>query len=167
MGSGLHLIEGGWPGRLGILPRPRGGDWLAGDVRAWRASGVGMVVSLLTPEEVADLGLGEEEGACAAEGIRFVAFPIEDRGVPSSTSGALDLIRRILRALNQGDVVGVHCRQGVGRSSIVAAGTLVLSGVDPERALSRVAEGRGVPVPETPEQRRWVLDLARLAAPPP
>src|SRR6476620_4583045 len=61
MRADIYWIPGPWPGRLGIAPRPRGGDWLADEVKAWRAAGVDVVTSLLTPEEVAELGLQEEE----------------------------------------------------------------------------------------------------------
>jgi protein-tyrosine phosphatase len=57
--------------------------------------------------------------------------------------------------------VAVHCWGGVGRSSLVAAALLVLRGSTAQAAWHRVAYARGVPVPETDEQRDWV---ARLAA---
>lgn len=72
----IHWIPGPWPGRLGILLRPRGGDWLSDEVRMWRE--------------------------------------------------ATGLAARLDRALTEGQNVAVHCRQGVGRSALIAA--LVLAG---------------------------------------
>ena len=42
-----------------MLPRPRGGDWLADEIRSLRACGVDVLVSLLTGEEVGELDLAE------------------------------------------------------------------------------------------------------------
>src|SRR5947199_10383844 len=80
MRTEVYWVPGPWPGRLGIIPRPRGGDWLADEVRAWRASGLDVVTSLLTPDEVAALELQEEETRAREEGLEFLAVPIPDYG---------------------------------------------------------------------------------------
>ena len=49
MGTKVYWIAGPWQGRLGIVPRPRGADWLDDETRAWRDVGIDMVVSLLEP----------------------------------------------------------------------------------------------------------------------
>ena len=51
MQAHVFWVAGPWPGRLGILLRPRGGDWLGDEASAWREAGIDMVVSLLEPEE--------------------------------------------------------------------------------------------------------------------
>lgn len=51
-----------------------------------------------------------------------------------------------------GRSVTVPCRQGIGRSAVLAAAVLIATGIDAEDALRRVAEARGRPVPETAEQ---------------
>jgi protein-tyrosine phosphatase len=159
MTTGVFVIPGPWPGRLAVVPRPRGGDWLADELAAWRRAGVGTVVSLLTPDEVIDLDLAEEDRLTYAEGMEFVSFPINDREVPDSTAAAAGLFTKLDAALAAGTTVLIHCRQGIGRSAIVAAGLLVRTGLDAETALGRVASARGLPVPETDEQRRWVAAL--------
>ena len=155
-----YWIPGPWPGRLAILPRPRGGDWLADDVRFWRQSGLDIVVSLLTSEEAKEFALAQEEESCRANGIEFLAFPVVDRGVPSSPAAALDLVRQLDTALTEGKNVGIHCRQGIGRSALIAACLLVLSGMDSESAFGRLSAARGYSVPETTEQREWVTQFA-------
>jgi len=148
-------------GRLGILPRPRGGDWLSDEVAAWREAGVDMVVSLLEAEEAEQLVLEGEAAAAASSGIAFRAFPIPDRGVPASKESVAELAAEIIAALDQGRSIAVHCRQGIGRSGLIAGGVLVATGKKPDAALKAVAEARGLEVPETPEQRRWLEDFAR------
>ena len=98
----MFPVAGPWTGRLGIVPRPRGGDWLADEAIAWRDAGINMVVS---------------------------------------------------------NVVA-HCRQGIGRSSMIVAATLVTGGMDLIDALKTIKKSRGLDVPETDEQRRWLTAFA-------
>jgi protein-tyrosine phosphatase len=166
MRTELYWIKNPWPGRLAILPRPRGGDWLEDEVRAWRQADVDIVVSLLTPDEVADLDLAEEKELCRMNGIEFISFPIADRGVPSSRKAAMDLARKLEKALAEGKNVAIHCRQGIGRSALIAASVLVLSGLDPETACQRLGAARGCTVPETTAQQQWIEELAREVVAP-
>ncbi|MBI3048942.1 MAG: dual specificity protein phosphatase family protein [Acidobacteria bacterium] len=156
----VFWVVGPWCGRLGILPRPRGGDWLEDETLAWREAGIDLVVSLLEPEEEAQFVLQGEAAATAASGIDFRPFPIPDRGVPVSRESVADLADEITSALETGRNVAVHCRQGIGRSGLIVGGVLVAAGKDLDTALEAIKESRGVEVPETEEQRRWLSDFA-------
>lgn len=157
----LFWIKGPWPGKLAIVLRPRGGDWLADEIRSWQTGHLDVVVSLLTNDEIVDLGLTEEAKICETHGIQFHSFPIVDCGVPSSRKTALAFLRQIEGALVDGKCIGVHCRQGIGRSGLIAACLLILAGADPDKALQRVSAARGCPVPETPEQMQWIATFAK------
>jgi protein-tyrosine phosphatase len=161
MRTELYWIEGPWPGRLAIMPRPRGGDWLEDEIQSWRRAGVDAVLSLLTSDEVTDLDLSAEERLCRENGIRFISFPIPDRSVPSSREAILGVLTQLVEELSEGKNVAVHCRQGIGRAALIAIGLLVLSGIDLGSAIGRVGAARGCSVPETPEQRRWIMEFAR------
>ena len=163
MRAEIYWVPGPWKGRLGILPRPRGGDWLADEIRSWRAAGLDVVASLLAPEEVAELELQEEEARSREEGLEYYAFSIPDYGVPRSQRDLAELVRRLEAALEAGKNVGVHCRQGIGRSSLLVASLLVSAGADPAEAFHRIEKARGRPVPDTVEQREWVARLASEA----
>jgi hypothetical protein len=152
-------IDGPWRGRLGIIPRPRGGDWLGDETAAWREAGVDVVVSLLEPEEAAQLVLEGEAAAAAESGIAFRPFPIPDRGVPASRDAVAELATEVIDALEEGRTVAVHCRQGIGRSGLIAGGVLVAGGVAAATALTTISQARGLEVPETEEQRQWLTDL--------
>ena len=164
MKTQLYWLQGPWPGRLAIMPRPRGGDWLEDEIRSWHRAGVRVVLSLLTPEEIADLELSDEAKLCEANGIQFILFPIPDRDVPSSNEAALEISATLIELLNDGKNVAVHCRQGIGRSALIAIGLLAMAGIDPENAIKQVGVARGCPVPETVQQRRWILDFANRTA---
>lgn len=156
----IFWIECEGPGRLAILSRPAA-DWMPDEVSAWRLAGVDTVVSLLEPDEVAELGLGTQPQSCRAEGVAFLSFPVSDRGVPESSSEALQLAERLAAEIRGGGTVGVRCRAGIGRSAVVAACVLAGLGVPTDAAFELIEAARGVAVPDTPEQREWVRMTAR------
>jgi protein-tyrosine phosphatase len=155
----LFWIPGQWPGRLAIAARPRGGDWLEDEANGLRHAGIDTVVSLLENEEAAQLDLLQERSALEHHGIRFISFPIPDRAIPASTPEAVSLMAKIVDALQEGKSIAVHCRQGIGRSGLIATGVLMISGVAPEQAIQAVSSARGTAVPETPEQLLWARKL--------
>ena len=161
MRTELYWIDGPWPGRLAIMPRPRGADWLEDEVQSWRRAGVDVVLSLLTPDERTELGLDQEGPLCRANRIEFQSFPIADRAVPSSMAGYAEQVAKLAEHLANARTVAVHCRQGIGRAALLAIGLLVMSGVGPEAATQQVGKARGCTVPETSEQRRWIADYAK------
>jgi len=160
----LFWIPGTWRGRLAIAVRPRGGDWLSDEVKGWRQAGADVIVSLLEDGEANQLDLEDERGAVESNAMRFLSYPIPDRGIPASTREALSLITQIVDQLDSGKNVILHCRQGIGRSGLIAAGVFVTSGAGSNEALRAVSDARGINVPETIEQRRWVEKLGSRMA---
>lgn len=160
MKTDIYWIDGLAKGRLGIAPRPRGGDWLDDEIQAWQAIGVDCVVSALTPGEEIELALTREEETCRKHGVQFESQAIPDRGVPHVSSSLSRLLSLIAERLAAGKSVVIHCRQGIGRAALVAASVLTSIGEDPERAYARVERARGRPVPDTDEQRMWVREMA-------
>jgi protein-tyrosine phosphatase len=159
-----YHIEGPWQGELAIVPRPRGGDWLEDEINALKDGRFEILVSLLTRDESDEFGLAAEAHLSRSHGLQFCEFPIPDLGIPQSLTAARELIDKLYVGLKAGKKIAIHCRQGIGRSGLIAAGTLVVSGVDPETAFRRVSAARGLPVPETVEQKEWVRELARECA---
>jgi protein-tyrosine phosphatase len=159
----VHWIDLPITGRLAIMPRPRAGDWLDDEITGWRAEGIDTVVSLLEPEEVAELGLRAEADLCREQGMEFISFSIPDRGVPPSFHEAAALAQTLATRIAEGMAVAVHCRAGIGRSSLIAACALVCSGTDPETAFDLIGKARGVSVPDTEGQRNWVLAFRDVA----
>ncbi len=160
MRTELYWIAAPSPGRLAIMPRPRGGDWLEEEIQAWRRSGVDLVVSLLAIDEQIDLDLLDEKALCDENDIEFITYSIVDRSVPSSMSDFSKLISRLADGLANGKNIAVHCRQGIGRAGLVAVCLLIFAGIEQEAAEASVKSARGCTVPETPEQRRWITDFA-------
>ncbi|MGA8764954.1 MAG: dual specificity protein phosphatase family protein [Candidatus Sulfotelmatobacter sp.] len=164
MRAELYWLDGPWPGRLAVAARPRGGDWLGDDVAAWKRAGVDVVFSLLTPQEETDLDLSSEAREFLALGMQFVAFPISDRQVPGSEAKLAAVLEKLDASLSAGKNAVVHCRQGIGRSGLVAACLLITKGLSPGAAIENVSAARGVTVPETAEQRDWIDRYAAALA---
>jgi protein-tyrosine phosphatase len=151
-------IEGLASGRLAIAARPRGGEWLADEMTRWRAAGVDRVVSLLTADEGADLELANEAAACKIAGLDFDSHPISDRGLPENAESFAQLVNQVVTELHSGQSVLVHCRMGIGRSSLVAACVLGRLGTADEDYFDRIRRARGFDVPDTAEQAAWVRE---------
>jgi protein-tyrosine phosphatase len=169
MKTKLYIIDGPWPGRLAILPRPRGGDWLEDEIAGWKEAGLEVIVSALTPEEIESMDLDEEQAAAQRHGLEFLSCPIADRGTPPSFTASTKLFRKLGQLLNEGKHIGIHCRQAIGRSSLIAASLLILAGLSAKAAWERVESARGCSVPDTAEQKAWVerFTRAELAETPP
>jgi len=152
----LFWLDEAWPGRIALSARPRGGDWLADEVADWKRAGVRAVLSLLESEEEEDLDLRGEGAEVRKQGLDFSSYPIPDRHVPPSESKLAQVLEKVDRELTSGKSIVVHCRQGVGRSGLVAACLLVRKGMSPGAAVEKVSAARGIQVPETEEQREWI-----------
>ena len=149
------------PHRLAFGPRPRAGEWLGDEISGWSRSGVRHVVSLLEDHEVHELGLADEAGLCANHGITYHSFPIVDRGVPASIAEANALFGKIASLVASGEPVYVHCRAGIGRSGLVAAGTLVHLGIPFESVFAMLSSARRLQVPDTQPQIDWTRAHAK------
>jgi protein tyrosine phosphatase (PTP) superfamily phosphohydrolase (DUF442 family) len=159
----LYAMPVAPPGRLSTMARPRGGEWLDEEMASLRELGVDMIVCLLTGGERRELELTDEGVAAQRAGIEFVHFPVADFGVPDHAEVG-PLLRRLHQRLAEGGHVAVHCRGGVGRSSIIAGAVLAGQGIAAEDAWAMVSQARGVSVPETAEQRQWLTDHIRFAS---
>lgn len=111
---------------------------------------------MLTDEESNELGLGQESAECFAVGITFVNVAIPDHSVPLDKSAFLRSVEQLAELVREGRHVAVHCRASIGRSSLLAASLLIRLGWDANAAFDGIEIARGYPVPDTPEQRRWV-----------
>ena len=163
-GTKLYWVNGPWRGRLALAARPRGGEWLADEMAAWHQSSINTVVSLLEPSEERSLQLDRESQEARVQGMTYLSFPIPDREVPKSEASGGKLIEVVDAELTRGNNAVIHCRQGVGRSGLIAACLLMSKGRSSGAALAELSQTPGVTVPETQEQREWVERFASTLA---
>jgi protein-tyrosine phosphatase len=142
------------------MAKPRGGVWLDDEMTALKAAGVDVLVCALTPPELHETGLDAEARAAREAALHFVAMPIPDRGVPDLAT-ALPILRKLAGQLRSGAHIVTHCRFGIGRASLLAAALLILNDVAPDTAWQQLEHARGLPVPDTVEQREWTTALPK------
>lgn len=143
--------------QLGIMPRPRGGDWLDGELEnLHHHHGASVLVSTLTPHEMHELDLNEEPRRCETLGMRFITHAIEDRQVPPSMSSYSMLVSELDLLLERSAKIAIHCRQGIGRSNLIAAGVLAHRGARVGEVWELISDARGARVPDTEAQRAWL-----------
>jgi protein-tyrosine phosphatase len=144
-------------GFLAIMPKPTTGEWIEEEFANISAFGVHQVVSLMELDEAADFDLQDESKLCRANGMRFISYPICDRGIPASLDDFSRFTYQLFREIESGTNTVVHCLAGIGRSGIVSGAVLVHSGMDVEDAFEQISRARGLRVPDTEQQRVWLI----------
>lgn len=150
----IHQFDNG--SKLGIMPRPRGDDWLKEEIIKLKKQNIGVWVSLLEAHETSELGLRDQASLCSKHDLNFINFPIVDRGIPEKGSKVDQLISQLALKIQDGETVVIHCRMGIGRSSIIAASILLQYGFKTEQILQKITSARGLKVPDTEQQVQWL-----------
>jgi protein-tyrosine phosphatase len=155
----IYWIQDRNPPQIAIVPRPRGDDWLADDLATLRHDGIDVLVSFLSDDENTLLGLSEERRLAGEAGLQFISYPIPDTQVPSDVAGFRKLVGQLAEQVRAGKRVGAHCRGCIGRSTVLIASLMIALGSDAEDALEKIERARGLVVPDTAEQREWILNF--------
>jgi protein-tyrosine phosphatase len=150
----IHQFDNG--AQLGIMPRPRGDDWLEEEIVKLKKQNIGVWVSLMEPHEASELGLRNQASLCHRHNLEFINFPIVDRGIPEKGNKVDQLINQLSLKILGGETVVIHCRMGIGRSSIIAASILLQYGFKTEQILQKITSARGLKVPDTEQQVQWL-----------
>ncbi len=167
MNPALHMVAWPGPGRLAVMGHPRAGFSIADEMAALARVGVDVLVSALTDEERRKLGAQDAAAAAAAAaaaGIEYVPFPIPDRGVPD-VEAMLQLSIRLAAHVRAGRFVVTQCFAAIGRSTVLAGATLIVLGTGVGEAIELMSAARGLPVPDTAHQHRWLTGFAELLQP--
>ena len=143
-------------GTLALASLPgRGGDY-RGDLDVFHEWKPGIVITLTTEAELAEVGGGNLGSDIQAMASRWYHLPVADFGVPGADFEAKwpEVSRQVRRALRGGGRAIVHCRGGCGRSGMVALRLMVECGEDRFQALKRLRALRDCAV-ETEAQLQW------------
>jgi protein-tyrosine phosphatase len=155
--EGIFWIEAKPQASLAIVLRPNGDRYLEKDLLRIKTAGIHTVVSLLEAKEAAWLGLAKEEVLAERVGLTFLSYPFPDMDVPPDPASFRGFVTDLAQRLRSGEAIGIHCRGSIGRSTVVAACTLIHLGWDAKAALAAIEKARGEIVPNTLEQEEWIL----------
>lgn len=139
------------------MARPRGNDWLEDEINHLKNNEVGVLVSLLEREEIYNLKLDNEEQICRTKNIIYINFPIADRDIPTQNGDTDKLVDILTKKIEEGHSVVVHCRMGIGRSSIIAASVLLKYKLKAKDIIENISAIRGLKVPDTDKQLSWLI----------
>jgi atypical dual specificity phosphatase len=117
------------PGKLAGMAQPGLLRDIDEDLASIADAGVNMLVSL-TEDPISYRQL-------QPFGISPRHFPITDMGVPAVRTTA-SLCRELEHAIEEGNIVAVHCRAGLGRTGLILASLLAWMGEDPRTAIDRI-----------------------------
>jgi protein-tyrosine phosphatase len=157
MSPDIYQIELIGSGSLSVMAKPVSGEWVEDEFYMIANWGINRIVSLLEDQEAIEVGLGKERQLAEKNGMEFISYPIPDRGLPVSVSEYLNFTRRLYHEAAGGLHTVVHCRAGIGRTGLIAAGILLHCGFKPKEAFEHISRKRGVVVPDTEEQINWVV----------
>ena len=157
MSPDIYRVELIGSGSLSVMAKPISGEWIEEEFSSIAKWGINRIVSLLEQHESIELGLDTEKELSEKNGMEYVSYPIPDRGLPSSPNDYLSFTKRLYHEAAGGLDTVIHCRAGIGRTGLIAAGVLLHCGFGPEEAFKLISEKRGVSVPDTQEQIKWVV----------
>lgn len=151
--------------RIGTMARPRGNDWLEDEIKSLKLRKVDYLISLLEDYEMWELGLEEEKELCKKWKVQFINFPIEDVSTPKNEVKFIQLIDELAAQMKEGKSIVIHCRMGIGRASLFAAALMIKLGYQAKGIFEIISTYRKLKVPDTEEQKKWILDIERKLKP--
>lgn len=161
MTSKIYWINEDRIGRflIGSMARPRGNDWLEDQIKGLKLNKVDCLVSLLEKSEERELGLELESQTCGGLGIEFINHPIRDVDLPDSKDDFIKLVNSLTDRISQEKKVVIHCRMGIGRSSMLIAAIMLRLGYKGREVFDIIGKHRQLEVPDTEEQKNWILSI--------
>jgi ADP-ribosyl-[dinitrogen reductase] hydrolase len=131
------------------------------DVAMIRHWGAAMVITLIEPHEFALLQVENLGSAVTEAGMQWLHMPIRDVSVPDERFHSAWAIHSqlVMKTLEAGANVLVHCKGGLGRAGTVAARILIETGLPARDAIASVRAKRPGAI-ETLAQERYLLGLS-------
>ena len=120
-------------GSISVMAKPVSGEWIDDEFSGISKYGINQIVSLLERSEAYEVGLKDEKNYAEKNDMKFVSYPIPDRGLPESINDFSKFTKGLYHSAAEGNNIVIHCRAGIGRTGIVAAGVLLHCGFSAEQ----------------------------------
>jgi len=119
-------------------------DRIENDLQCISSWGAKIIVTLLEMREITQLGVAALPGSILARNIHWLHLPLGNNVLPAEEFEEKWRSARVmlLHSLQQGERILIHCKEGVGRSALVAARLLIEAGIDADCAISAVRKAR-------------------------
>jgi len=119
-------------------------DRIENDLQCICNWGAAVIVNLLEAREFVTLGIAALPGRILSKNISFLHLPMVNNVLPDDGFEEKWRLSRLdlLNCLQQGERILIHCKEGVGRSGIVAARLLIESGIAADLAIKAVRKAR-------------------------
>jgi NAD-dependent deacetylase len=120
------------------------------------------LVSVMEPHEFDALKISALGSSCPKYGIEWLTFSVVDGSVPESPEGFEGFVTEIVRRLEEGKRVVIHCKGGLGRTGLTAACVIIAASdgdVSPDQAMRMVRRARAGTI-ENPRQEAFVASFA-------
>lgn len=119
-------------------------DRLLHDLTTIRKWGAVAVVTLLDGLELRILGVSDLSNTAEWLNLLWFHLPVDNKGIPRENfellwSSAGPQLRQLLR---EGKKIIIHCKEGIGRSAIIAVRLLIELGTPAEQAIRMVQKVR-------------------------
>jgi len=117
---------------------------LINDLQTIRNWGAVAVVTLLDDLELRILGARDLPNTADWLDLLWFHLPIGNRGLPGPNFDELwqTVGPRLCQLLREGKRIVVHCKEGIGRSALIAARLLIELGIPAETAITLVRKAR-------------------------
>lgn len=119
-------------------------DRIENDLQCISNWGAKAIVTVLDIHEIAALGVAALPARIVARDIIWLHLPMSNNLLPEAKfEEKWCLVRdKLLHFLQQGERILIHCKEGVGRSALVAVRLLIEAGIDSDHAISAVRKAR-------------------------
>ena len=96
---------------------------LTASIATLKSAGASAIVSLLTNEEISNLGVTELGHEIARQHLSWYQLPIEDDEAPAQPffSAFKPVKSELLARIDKQETIAIHCRGGSGRTGLMAA----------------------------------------------
>ena len=120
------------------------GEALPDALNRLKDTGASTLVTLLSNEELDQLGVSDLGTVATDLGLHWAQLPIEDDCAPEAPFEQAFTIQgdALLQRLTAGETLVIHCRGGTGRTGLMAAILLLNAGMDGAEVRSRIQSVR-------------------------